>query len=396
MDEQTIDFRDIFDLVLRNAWVIALCVIVCSAIGFGLALMLPKQYKSKSVLSIQASYFQNPLVSNLITDVYDPSELRAERQSLLQLALSPEFLEELGEKHSYFLAPAGTELRNLEKEQLLKAIEYFPLGQSAFQISVLARERQQSFEMTKTVLQRMIDTLISERTQKLMATRQAIEGHITTLGKVLRTGESGAAQNAEVLKMELEKIEGDMAVLLQHFTERHPEVVKLRHKAEALRSRLDHMPKRSPEQEIAPAIFMTQAAQRPVREVHDDMLKKLSNIDIVLNIEKDRKNLTYLSVVEQPVVPAAPIFPNKRMFLLFGALAGAMLAAVTVMFLELRRGTFVSPYYISDQLEMPLLGELPYHEDGGDRLLLLDSLSARSAQRLLPQFDNEIVAEQTT
>ncbi len=388
MEEQTIDFRQILEVLLRNMLVICLSIAVCAALALTLAFSLKKQFKSKAVLNIQASYFQNPLVSNLITDVYDPAELKAQRQSLLQQALSSDFIEKLGRQYGVFTTPAGTEQYGLERDLLLKRIEYFSLSPNTFQVSVVAGDRQQAHDMNTAVLERMIATIIKERNDKLLSTRAAIERHISTLGKVLRDAETGSnGSNAEVVKMELEKVESDMALLLQHFTGKHPEIVKLRQQADSLRSRLANMPQKPQQKAVVPAVFMTTAAQRPIREVHDDLLKKLTNIDIVLSIEKDQKNLSYLSVVEKPSVPAAPIFPNKRMFLVFGVLAGVVLAAALVMFSELQRGTFSSPYYISDQLDMPLLGELPFNAQQQSQLLLSDSSARWKSQRLLPQLE---------
>ncbi|MGI6524180.1 MAG: Wzz/FepE/Etk N-terminal domain-containing protein [Bdellovibrionota bacterium] len=388
MDEQTIDFRDIFALLLRNFWTIFLISGFCIGIATALTYVLPKRYKSKGVISIQASYFQNPLVNSLITDVYDPSELKGQRQALLQQALTLEFIDDFGKDFGEFSGGVSREQHALEREKLLKRIDLFGIGANAFQVSVVAGDRQKALDMTKAVIKQMEKVVIKQRNDTLLSTRAAIENHIIRLGKVLADSEeSGPSRNVVKVKKELEKIEGDIALLLQHFTDKHPEVQRLRAKAKILRERYQALPQ---PQEVAKdnttaAMFLADSAQKPVREVYDELLKKITNIDIVLDIEKNRGNVSYFSITEQPALPASPVFPNKLIFIAFGAMVGMLLSAIVVAFLEFKRGTFISPYYISDQLDMPLLGELPYDPVIAQELILLDSVDTRRGRKLLPK-----------
>ena len=144
--------------------------------------------------------------------------------------------------------------------------------------------------------------------------------------------------------------------------------------------------------EAAPlAALYSSATDKSVRELYADLLRKLSNIDIVLNLESDRRNLSYVSVVEQPLIPSSPVFPKIGLFLAFGFLGGGVLATFLVIYLELLRGTFMSPYYIAEQLQLPLLGELPAL-DGRGPLLVLSGQHELASIKALPKSTREGVS----
>ena len=81
--EQTISFSQVISLIKRNLVLMVLCVLLASSLGLLLTEYIPKKYKSKAVLSIQSSYFQHPLVSDVVSDIQDPSEMSSQRLSLL-------------------------------------------------------------------------------------------------------------------------------------------------------------------------------------------------------------------------------------------------------------------------------------------------------------------------
>jgi capsular polysaccharide biosynthesis protein len=80
---------------------------------------------------------------------------------------------------------------------------------------------------------------------------------------------------------------------------------------------------------------------------------------VVLDMEKDRQNVSYLGVIEQPTLPVAPLFPKKRIFAGGGLGVGLLLAGILAFLKEIRRSSYLSPYELAEVLETPLLGELP-------------------------------------
>ena len=112
MKDSTFDLRDLAAVIGRNFWVIFLTVAVCTAAAGAAAYYLPKKFKSSAVISLQAGYFQNPLVKDLISEVFDQGELNAQRSALLKFALNNTFLDELGEKYGLFQTEPMDPLRD--------------------------------------------------------------------------------------------------------------------------------------------------------------------------------------------------------------------------------------------------------------------------------------------
>jgi len=387
MDDQAIDLRDIWVIFVRNCWIIILMTCICVLLAFLATTVLPKKYKAKGVIAIQASYFQNPMVNNLITDVIDPNELRGQRQALLQQALTVSFIDKLGEKFGEFKEGASRSEHAIERELLNKRILVEDMGANAFKVTVTAKDAQKSLDMVKMVIAQMEKTVIEQRNETLLSTRKAIEQHVNKLSGVLvDSGENLPQQNANKVRQELAKVENELSMLMQHFTASHPQVMKLRAKANLLKNHYAKMPQ---ENKIVPSdalkIFSTSSAQEPVREVYNELLKNLINIDIVLDREKNRDQVSYFSITEYPTLPTGAYFPNVLIFLVGGLLVGVTFALVIIVFREFKRGTFVSPSYVAEQLNMPLLGEMPYSKDLSQEVLLLDNVEARRTQKLLPQ-----------
>lgn len=385
MDEQTIDFRDIFALLGRNFFKIIIVLGLFVSVAFLLAKYLPKQYKAKAIVNIHASYFQNPLVNSVVSDVFDPNEIKGQRQALLQQALSVDFIEDLGNKFKEYKPNVSRKEHAAEREYLAKRIEMYGMGASAFQISVTSNKAQKSLAMIRTVLAQMEKVVLEQRSEALRSTRQAIEKQVTDLEKVLEENDAdGVGRSSDKVKAEIEKKENEINALLQHFTDKHPEVIKLRSKIKLLKRQYEAMPKgdKTPTQNI-PKVFKSDYAQKSVKEQYDDLLKKLINIDIVLDRETGMDKSPYFVVTEQPSLPSKPSFPNQQVFLLFGIVGGLLCAGVLVAFAEFKRGTFISPYYISDQLDMPLLGELPYGKEVSQSVQAVGRLEYKRTRKLL-------------
>lgn len=99
---------------------------------------------------------------------------------------------------------------------------------------------------------------------------------------------------------------------------------------------------------------------------------------MVVDMESEGPNVPYLGVVEHPTVPTSAFFPQLKVFLMFGVGLGIVLGALVTLFLEYKRGTFLSPRYAAQALGTAFLGELPKMDtrelvrllDGGGRTLL--------------------------
>ncbi|MCC7440246.1 MAG: hypothetical protein IT285_01350 [Bdellovibrionales bacterium] len=360
-DDDLIQLHDIIAIFRRNFQKMFLVTAVCGGLGIGAGYVIPPRFKATAVVNIQSSYFETPMVNDLIASVRDPGEQNARRGSLLRLSLSQEFLTQLGEKHGLFEHPADHPLRTVELEELLKRIEYFSVSPTNFQISVGAGSAIKSYEMTKEVLERMISTLYEERYSTLVRTQLALKSNLRVLNNSIRGITSPAAdQDVEGVRQQLQAVNTEIEILQNRFSPQHPKVIQLKEQAEQLQAEMDGIQRGGRGRGASmPRGIETPTSEKSAKDLYDELLRKLNFLNIVIEMEKDPANVSYITVVEKPVIPAKPFSPKKRVLAGLGLVGGVVLSLILAVFFELRRGTFAPPEVSSRNLDVAFLGVLP-------------------------------------
>jgi len=384
MKSETVEFSQIVSIGRSYFWYVAGIIFLCAVAAVAISFYLPQRFKSVSTLSIQSSYFKNPLVSDLISEEYDHSELRARREALLRMALSDSFIDELGETFEIFSPDLSPTELALEREMLRQRIEYFSLNPNTYQISVAGEDKQETFEMNKMILDRMIETLVEQRFLVLSRTRDAIEVHVEELGATLKEVVASEGRTSpESVRSELQNVNADLQALLLHYSEQHPDVFHLQRKADSLTNLLKAVESEQASSDRAGLqAYIGIEAKRPIEDVFNELLQKLSYLKIVLDIEGSGQAGAHVSVVEQPGLPTAAFFPNKKLFLLFGLVVGLILSTALVAFKEIRRLSTVSPEETFTEIGLPFFGSLPSLSEPG-YMPLLDG-PRHGAHRTLP------------
>src|SRR4051812_1559804 len=102
MNEELLKFQDIVAMIRKHALLVSSIVGACFLIAFGASMLLPKKFKSTSVLNIKSSYFQMPLGSDLGNGGREASEMFSEKQALIRLALDDAFMDKMGEEFGVY------------------------------------------------------------------------------------------------------------------------------------------------------------------------------------------------------------------------------------------------------------------------------------------------------
>ena len=365
MSSDIISFQEVFAILRRHVLkTILICTLGVGA-GIGGYYLVPKKFKSRAVINIQAAYFQIPLVGDLVGGGSDSVENKAQREALLRQALNNDFLDELGEKYKMFRYSTKDRRHMGERESLFNRIEYFGIGSNSYQISVSARYAELAYKLTEEVINQMIATLISERLNKLNRARVAIQSNIDALKVELAKGAISPQKPDHSALESLEVEQAKLTELEQKYTSQHPNVVQQRSRVDRLRSKhktrdflknshidVGKLPPIDRDNSIA-------ASQRALQDLHDDLFRRYNYLNIVSDMEKSPDHYPYVSILEQPAIPSAATFPKKPIFAIAGFALGFVISLLWMIFSELRRGTFASPTHISHILEAPFLGSLP-------------------------------------
>jgi Chain length determinant protein len=361
MNEEVITIQEIVAILRKRALLVLLTIVVCEALALGLAHVMPKKYKSSALLNLQATYFEVPLLGDSIVGSRDASEMHAQKEALIRLALSDSFMDTEGEKFSYFKSTPNSSNRVEERQGLRKNIDYFSSSTTTFQITAIGNSPLMAFGLASDTLDQIVSTLVNERQKNVMNYRDSLRKQLEALGVATTTSSAGnSVLQAKEQSDQLAGLKERLRSLRTQYTANHPTVLAMKEKIKAFEKQMNSRP----EEESAPSdpsgpltIDSTQKGRRT--EFGEELLKKINYLDIGLEIERNKKDLPYLEILERPFVPNAYFAPKVSAFGIGGILAGILLAALEVMFLEYIRVTKITPDFASRELGIPLLGSLP-------------------------------------
>lgn len=278
-------------LFLRFKWISLAIIATSLSCGIFLSLWIRPVYKVSSVISIAPSYFQNSLVREFLSEIYDPTEMKAQRLSAIMASLDSQFLNQLlMEEYPDFKQFNAFEQSRLREEKM-RSIEILSLQTSDFQVSVTGTNQQQLV----TINQKIIDNIQSYLKNK----RQTLlSGLAESMSQEIKKIKSAEFNNADQVLINPQ----------DQFSELHPIKANL-----------------SPE------------SQNKLGDIQyrllEDLQHKLHYINIVLATEKGQSP-TYFQVVKSPEIPLKIIWPKKSLFILWSALLGLMFAFVAIFIMD--------------------------------------------------------------
>lgn len=278
-------------LFLRFKWMALTIVATALSVGIFLSLWIRPVYKVSSVISIAPSYFQNSLVREFLSEIYDPTEMKAQRLSAIMASLNTEFLNQLVRQENAEFDNLTPKEQSRSREEKFKSIEILSLQTSDFQVSVTGSDQE-----------------------RLLATNQLIINNIANHLKLKReTLLSGLANSmlAEIKKIKSSEFKSEDQVSVNqqdNYSDLHPAKAVL-----------------SPE------------SQSKLGEIQyrllEDLQHKLHYINIVLAAEKDHSP-NYFQIVKSPEIPLKIIWPKKSLFILWSGLIGLMMAFGAIFIID--------------------------------------------------------------
>lgn len=355
---QMFDQFDILALVRRYRLVIAINIGAACAIFLGATFALPQKFKSTATLTIYTKYFQNPLVKDFLPELYDTSELKAQRENLIRQSFGEDFLNRLGESYKLFKSAPDSLERATELDDLRKRIETYSLQSTTFTVSFMYSDKKKTYEIEKEIVKRVIDTLYDERRNTITKIRDSIQRRVEGIS-LNSTGSPDpmATARPELLTKELSQLQEQIKALENQYTPQHPKVAKLRERLELVQGWLKHLGMEK-SKSYDQAILIDGQPKAVTKEVYEDLLKKLNYLNILLDMDRERAN-DYVAVLSPPSRPLSPIFPNKAVFLLWGILTGLMVSAMIILVTEYFERTIPSARDFARELDLPYLGTLP-------------------------------------
>jgi hypothetical protein len=382
--------NDIMSLVSKYRGLIVGLTLLSVAVFAAAALTLPKRYKAYFVMTIYSNYFQNPLIRDFTTEIYDATEMRSQRESLIRQTLTPEFLDSLGEKYGIYtprkpgllhrlssflgekygvyLNMREMRTRSEERKFLLSGIQILNLKSDTFQIGFMYSDPDVTYRIVQDLHTQVTQGLVNVRRTNLEATRGAIQKRLESLAQRLPsldapTSAASAVPSAEaptppvvMVDEELSDVRSQLRILTARYTDEHPLVRELRDKERSLMALSPPSVSRSagPGEKSMAVRIPQDAAQ----EIYKDLTKKLNYLNVSLDSDASHSG-DAVATLESPLYPVTPLWPKKGLFLLWGVALGLLgslfIAAIREYF---DRSVLRSPI-LAEQLGVPVLGEIP-------------------------------------
>jgi hypothetical protein len=351
------------------------------------AVTLPKRYKSSFVLSIYSHYFQSPLIRDIMPEIYDSSEMRAQREALIRQALTPEYLDSLGEKYGIYapksqgllgrfssflgkkygvyLTTREMKTRSDERRALIKRIEIINLKSDTFQVSFLHSDPDVTLNVAKDIHEHVTKSLMDARRNNLSALQNAIEKRLNTLANKLPSLDAppvGSPESARAVpslpavEEELADVRSQLRVLTARYTEEHPLVRELRGRERSL-SQLAVAAGGSASASAGRSVAV-RIPQDAASEIYRELTKKLNYLTVSLDADPQHQ-ADYFATLETPLYPTSPLWPKKGLFLIWGLGAGLIGSLFIAAMREYFDRSALRAPLMSEHLGLPIIGELP-------------------------------------
>lgn len=154
---------------------------------------------------------------------------------------------------------------------------------------------------------------------------------------------------ATIISDQIADLEIKRKELLEKYTSNHPDVVSLDKKIETLQSRLKQMPSQELELlRINREIKLQEDLYSTINKQYEEAKLGLSSI------------VSFVTVINPPVLNTTPVLPNKRLNIVIGILTGIFLGVVFVFILENLDVSISTIEEIETFLNAPVLGIIPH------------------------------------
>jgi hypothetical protein len=325
---------------------------------------VPRTYTSETTIHIAGNYFQNPLLGDLVSQIYDPSEVREEREKIIRGSLGTKFANESGEKYQLFKTAADSPDRPVEVENFLKGVTTFAMTPTQFKIRLKARSPEAADGMIRDAVEAVRGHMYLRRTRMLQGLLEVLDNEIVAVSG--GNGVPGVPKENPVsptdamkaaINIQVKRLEEHLNDLRRNYNDQHPAIQKVKNDIANMRARA----RGSLVADAARAgLFereLKNSANAPGSGTKDELIKRHHMVNMSYEMEKrDPSMSAYVSVVEEPTYPKRA--PKRRIFII-GALIAAVLSVIVPPAMgEYWRRMPMSPEEVAEALHTKILGQV--------------------------------------
>lgn len=268
---------------------------------------LPKRYQSTALFNFHSDFSKVPASSEFYSEMYDPNEIRAEKEAILLGVLSDDFLFETAEKY------LGSDAANHEwlVQGLRKDIRFVPLSRTTYQLVVIQRSPDDAEKIAWDVVEQLEQNLRSERLIRMQAVYESITQQLNEL--TIGEQDKNVAVQWDAARL---KIENEIHKLESLYTAEHPRLIRLRAQLQNLRG-AKQMNNTGP---LAKGHLENWASLRGI------LITRQALLQVAIRME-EKGSISHIKLVKEPDHPLWPVEPKKKLLLVSAAITSTVVAA---------------------------------------------------------------------
>lgn len=337
MTNDKVFIRSLLQTINSYKFRIFFIVAMCVGFSFQLSEWMDKKYVSLFEINVYSKYFQNPLISGVIPDVYNIPEMRFAIDSMIKEAISDEFIDEIGSEYKiYHLAQDDRALAQ-ERQLLRDRFTYYSTGGQSYQVTFSHADPHVAKEIAERTLKVVKDHIITKRINTIELVKEVMIKKLNAFNASQKFTQQGsekalASKSPDVLKEELVKVNTSIEALNKQYRDSHPIIQNLKGRQKQITQWLAEFDMTKIEGAVDLPMAMTHD-KLVSEQLSSKFYAKYHDFNIALDIEK--KSLqSYIGVIRRPQLPTAPMWPKKRLFACIGFILGLTLAFIYVYLSE--------------------------------------------------------------
>jgi len=314
----------------------------------------PKIYSSSAVIKIQPPRFYTQIPGSDIMDIDPWGSVNTELRVITSLEIAKKVVLKLNLVKSNNESDINS--KALEIQSKYKA-ERVP-DTNLISITAYAENPYLAYDIVNAVIDAYKEYDLDQKSAQAKKTfndilqrKIEVEDKLKLLEKQKRDfiQKNPVSGMATIISDQITDLEMKRKELLEKYTPNHPDVIAIDKKIETLQSRLKQMPYQELELlRIDREIKLQEELYTTINKQYEEAKLGLSSI------------VSFVNVINPPILNLQPILPNKRLNLTIGIFMGLFLGIVLVFILENIDISITTIEEIESFINAPVLGIIPY------------------------------------
>ncbi len=359
MNSDGLTLYDYWRILLRRRYSFIFVFIVSLIASYIYTRLSPYVYSSSAVIKIQPPKIYTQLPGSNIMDI-DPwgavnteikviTSLEVAKKAAIKLHLVRDISDEDELLKAASQLSSSYKAEKVSDTNLISITAYASNPYKAYDIvsAVIDAYREYDLEQKSSQARKSFNDILQRKIE--------IEDRLRSLERQKREyiQKNPTSPTAGLIADQIADLEIKKKELLEKYTPNHPDIVVIDKKIEILNKRIKELPSQELE------LLRINRDLRLQEELYSTISKQYEEAKLGLS-----SIVSFVSVINPPVLNTSPVLPNIKLNLVIGILVGLFLGFVVVFILENLDVSISTIEEIEEFIESPVVGIIPYIPSG--------------------------------